>query len=114
VDLDAYQLVLLRRPASAPDLPDDRLQELQRAHVAFYGSMREAGHVVTNGPVHNPPDETLRGIAIYRAESESDALALARSDPSVRAGRLTVDVMTWWAPRGTLTRPGRAIEIDDP
>jgi uncharacterized protein len=114
VDLDAYQLVLLRRHASAPDLPDDRLQELQRAHVAFYGSMREAGHVVTNGPVHNPPDETLRGIAIYRAESESDALALARSDPSVRAGRLTVDVMTWWAPRGTLTRPGRAIEIDDP
>jgi uncharacterized protein YciI len=113
VDLDAYQLVLLRRPANAPDLPDDRLQELQREHVAFYGSMRDAGHVVTNGPVHNSADDALRGIAIYRAESEADAIALARSDPSVRAGRLTVDVMTWWAPRGTLSRPGQAIEIDD-
>jgi uncharacterized protein YciI len=114
VDLDVYQLVLLRRPANAPELPDDRLQELQREHVAFYGGMRGAGHVVTNGPVHNSPDETLRGIAVYRAESESDALALARSDPSVRAGRLMVDVMTWWAPRGTLSRPGRAIQIDEP
>jgi uncharacterized protein len=114
VDLDAYQLVLLRRPTNAPDLPDDRLQELQGEHVAFYGSMRRAGHVVTNGPVHNSPDDTLRGIAVYRAASESEALALATSDPSVKAGRLEVAVMTWWAPRGTLSRPGQAITIDDP
>jgi uncharacterized protein len=28
------------------------------------------------------------------------------------AGRLVVDVMTWWCPSGTMTRPGRPVTLD--
>jgi uncharacterized protein YciI len=113
MELEAYQLVHLRRPPTAPDLPEERLQSLQREHLAYYSALRAAGEVVTNGPVLNSPDPTLRGIAIFRTESEDRALQLAQSDPSVRAGRLSFDVMTWWTPPGTMTRPGSPISVEE-
>ncbi|MCW2895617.1 MAG: hypothetical protein JWO75_5106, partial [Actinomycetia bacterium] len=43
--------MLLRRPASAPDYPGEELERIQREHLAYHAGLREAGHVVTNGPV---------------------------------------------------------------
>jgi hypothetical protein len=75
--------------------------------------MREAGHALISGPVSGQPDESLRGIAIYRTSVE-EARRLAEQDPSVQAGRLVLEVFTWLMPAGTLgERPASAIEIDD-
>ena len=41
--LDAYTIVFLRRPPSAPDLSEERLDALQEEHLAFNARMREAG-----------------------------------------------------------------------
>ena len=111
--LDAYELVLLRRPVDATPYAEEVLERIQREHLAYHASLRTAGDVVTNGPVVDQPDESLRGLSIYRTGSLQRARELAEADPAVRAGRLVVDVMQWWAPAGTMTRPGRPISLDD-
>ena len=52
MDLEAFELVLLRRPANPPDYHDAELERIQREHVAYHAKLRDSGHVVTNGPVH--------------------------------------------------------------
>ena len=111
MDLDAFELVLLRRPASAPDYPERELERIQREHLAYHAGLREAGHVVTNGPVDGQPDPSLRGLAFYRTGSLERSRQLAEADPAVRAGRLAVEIMTWYCPPGTMSRPGRAVTL---
>ena len=113
MNLEAYELVLLRRPADATAYDEETLQRIQREHLAYHASLRAAGDVVTNGPVVDQPDESLRGLAFYRTGSLQRARELAEADPAVRAGRLAVDVMQWWTPPGTMTKPGRPISLDD-
>ena len=79
--------MLLRRPTSAPDYPGEELERIQREHLAYHAGLREAGHVVTNGPVDGQPDPSLRGLAFYRTGSLERSRQLAEADPAVRAGR---------------------------
>jgi hypothetical protein len=41
----------------------------------------------------------MRGFCLYRTGLQ-ETRRLAESDPSVQAGRMAVEIMTWW------TRPG--------
>ncbi len=111
MNLEAFELVLLRRPASAPDYPGEELERIQREHLAYHAGLREAGHVVTNGPVEGQPDPSLRGLAFYRTGSLERSRQLAEADPAARAGRLAVEIMTWYCPPGTMSRPGRAVTL---
>jgi hypothetical protein len=60
VDLEAFELVVLRRPSDATGYDDATLDRIQAEHLAYLSSLREAGHVVTNGPVLDQPDESVR------------------------------------------------------
>jgi uncharacterized protein len=111
VDLETFELVLLRRPDNAPDYPDDVLERIQADHIAYLVQLREAGHIVTNGPVAGQPDPSLRGLALYRTGSLERSRQLAEDDPAVRAGRLSVEIMTWFCPPGSMSRPGRAVSL---
>jgi len=111
VDLETFELVLLRRPDNARDYPDEVLERIQDEHVAYHARLRDAGHVVTNGPVAGQPDPSLRGLTFYRTGSVDRSRQLAEDDPAVRAGRLVVEVMTWYCPPGTMSRPGRAVSL---
>ena len=113
MDLHGFQLILLRRPDRAPMYDDETTGRIQREHLAFYASLREAGHVITNGPVLDQPDEALRGIAIFATESVDRARELAGADPAVRAGRLEVQAMTWWCPPGTMITEGLPVRVDN-
>ncbi len=109
--LDAYTVVFLRRPADAPKLPEAELDALQQRHLAFWAELRQAGHVLVNGPFTGQPDETLRGISVFRT-SLDETRRLAENDPSVLAGRLALEIFTWLMPHGALgDRP--AATIDD-
>ena len=114
MDLDAYELVLLIRPADARDYDDVTLERIQREHLAFHAALRARGEVVTNGPLIDAPEPSLRGVTIYRTGSLERARELAEQDPAVVAGRLAVQVMTWWCPSGTMVRSGRAIDVPSP
>jgi uncharacterized protein YciI len=113
IDLQEFQLILLRRPAAAPDYNDETTERIQREHLAFYASLRAAGQVVTNGPVLEQPDEALRGISIFTMESVAAAAGLASTDPAVRAGRLEVEAMSWLCPPGTMATGGRPVRLED-
>jgi uncharacterized protein YciI len=111
MDLEAFELVLLRRPENPPDYDDAELERIQREHLAHHARLRASGQVVTNGPVIEPPDPSLRGLTFYRTGSLAEAQRLAEADPAVRAGRLTVQIMTWYCPPGTMGKPGRAVTV---
>ena len=91
-------ICLLRRPPKAPELPETELEQLQERHVAYQAWLREQGKISTAGPFSDQPDESWRGLTIYTTTLD-EARSLAAQDPSVLAGRLAVDVFTWWTPR---------------
>jgi uncharacterized protein len=110
VKLDAYTVVFLRRPSDAPQLSDQELDALQERHLAFLARMKQEGHAVASGPLTGQPDESLRGISVYRTSLE-ETLRLAGQDPSVQAGRLVLEVFTWLMPAGSLgDRPAATID----
>ena len=101
MELESYSFVLLKRGPRAAEFSDDELEVLQAQHLAHLEAMTEQGHLVLAGPFSDQSDETLRGFCLYRTNVE-ETLRLAESDPSVRAGRMAVDVMGWWTQKGTL------------
>jgi uncharacterized protein YciI len=111
MELESFELVLLRKPENPTDYDDAELERIQGEHLAFLAGLRASGEIVTNGPVVDQPDTSLRGLAFYRTGSLEQARQLAEADPAVRAGRLTVEIMTWYCPPGSMSRPGRAITI---
>jgi uncharacterized protein YciI len=111
VDLEAFELVLLRTPENAPTYDDAELTRIQAEHLAHHARLRASDQVVTNGPVRDQPDASLRGLTFYRTGSLEEARKLAEADPAVQAGRLAVEIMTWYCPPGTMSRPGRAVTL---
>lgn len=113
IELEGFQLVLLRRPAAVPDFAGQEPDRIQREHLAFYDAMRADGRVVTNGPVRDQPDESLRGIAIFAAGSADHARELANADPAVQAGVLEAEAMSWLCPPRTMVRSGTPVTVGE-
>lgn len=105
MEFETYQLVLLKRPAEREDLPEARVQEIQAAHLGHLTRMAREGHMVVAGPFRDQEDERLRGLCLYRVGSVDEARRLAEQDPAVQAGRLEVEVMTWYTQKGALAFP---------
>ena len=63
--------------------------------------MSERGALLVAGPFDDQPDETLRGLCIYRTPLE-ETRALVDADPSIQAGRMQADVFTWYTQRGAV------------
>ncbi|HEY4573962.1 MAG TPA: YciI family protein [Thermoanaerobaculia bacterium] len=104
-NLEAYQLVILQRPEHPRDYPQDKLEEIQQAHLAHLRELAKAGKLLVAGPLDDQPDPRLRGIEIFRVGSLEEAKRLAGEDPAVKAGRLEPVVMTWYTEKGTLAFP---------
>jgi uncharacterized protein YciI len=109
--LETFQLILLRRPAEAPEYDEATLESIQQQHLAHYDALRSDGRLVTFGPVLEQPDVSLRGIAVFAVGSVDEARALAETDPAVAAGRLAVEAMTYLTAPGSLTPPGIPIAL---
>jgi uncharacterized protein YciI len=101
---DVYTVVVLRRPADAPEMPDDELDALQARHLAYRAGLAQQGLIVVNGPFDEQSDPSYRGMSIFACDP-ADAARLSDGDPSVAAGRLAYDVMEWWTRSGSLDFP---------
>ena len=101
---DVYTLVVLRRPADAPELPEAELDELQRRHLAYRADLGRKGLIVVNGPFDEQSDPSYRGMSIFACDP-AEAARLSDGDPSVIAGRLAYDVMEWWVRAESLAFP---------
>ena len=102
MELDRFELVLLKRPATAPPMSDDEIDRLQELHVAYLVQQADTGAIRVAGPFDEQVDETLRGMALYQTGSLESTRILASADPSVIAGRLEIDVMYFYCPKGQI------------
>ena len=107
---DVYTLVLLRRPADAPAMPEVELDALQARHLAYRAELRRQGVLVANGPLGEQSDISFRGLSIFACDL-ADARRLSDGDPSMQAGRLAYDVMEWWVAAGTFSFPGAVLPV---
>lgn len=105
VEFEQYQLVLLRRGPKAEGFSEAELKKLQAEHLAHLGRMAESGKLVAAGPFGNQQDPSYRGLCLYRTATVEEARQLAEADPAVQAGRLRVEVMTWFTEKGYIAFP---------
>jgi uncharacterized protein len=101
---DVYTVVILRRPAAAPQMSDEELDALQARHLAYRAELARRGVLVVNGPFVEQNDPSYRGMSIFACDA-AEAARLSDGDPSVVAGRLSYDVLEWWVRAGSLVFP---------
>ncbi len=97
VVMQQYFIAFLKRgPVRSQDSADSaRLQEL---HLEHLGKMYALGYADISGPFGDDGD--IRGITIYNTPTLEMADSLANADPSVKAGRLVIEMHPWWAAKG--------------
>lgn len=101
---DVFTVVVLRRPADAPEMSDAELDDLQARHLAYRAELGAQGLIVANGPFDQQTDESWRGMSVFACDP-AEAARLSDGDPSVVAGRLAYEVMEWWVRAGSLGFP---------
>ena len=92
--------ILLGLSGEKPDEVDpDRIESL-------VGNIRREKTLCLFGTRQIPFDEqsdvSLRGFSLYQTGSLEETRRIASSDPSVVAGRLEIDVMNFYCPKGIL------------
>jgi uncharacterized protein YciI len=92
-------IVFLRPDAARKAIPLEERQHIMDAHMANIRKMADDGVLVAAGPMEDTPT-TISGIFVFKAESVAEAQKIAALDPTVVAGRNTVDVHVWRAPPG--------------
>ena len=101
MEFDRHTLVLLVRPADAPEFTEEEALRLQDVHLANQARLGDEGYVIAAGPFRDQDDERLRGLAVLSCDPET-ARELYASDPAVQAGRLGIEVLTWMVPAGNV------------
>lgn len=95
--MQQYFLVLLKK---GPNRGQDSLEAatLQKQHMAYLNRLFNEGYTSLTGPIGNEGD--IRGAVIFNTPTRQEADSLARLDPMVQAGRLEVEVHSWWTMKG--------------
>jgi len=102
IEFDSFILVLLVRPANAPDLPKADLDKLQEGHMANMRRLADEGKLFKAGPTEDFSGRNVRGIFIFKTDSVDQAREWVATDPSVKAGRLAPEFMKWFVQKGSL------------
>jgi uncharacterized protein YciI len=98
-----YYMAFLRR---GPAWSAERTPEAVAAgegHMANIKRLAACGKLLIAGPFdvgQNPPADALAGIFIFDVPTLEEAVALTQTDPAVKAGRFTMEVMPWYGPTG--------------
>lgn len=115
MELESYYIVFLKRGPNAAEISGEELAELQSRHLAHLKELYDSGKSLTAGPFQVPSDYELRGLVFFPGHLDPATVErLAHDDPAVAAGRLSVEVLKWWTPKGVVTWNAPAAESADP
>lgn len=78
-------------------------RRLQEGHLANFQKLADAGKLVVAGPFGDNGE--MRGMLIFKLESVEEARTLMEADPTLKAGRLTLDLHPWFAAAGLRVNP---------
>ena len=95
--MQQYFIAFLKRGENRSQNKEEA-DSLQALHMAHLGKMYELGYADISGPFGDDGD--IRGITIYNVPTLKMADSLANADPSVMAGRLSIEIHPWWAAKG--------------
>src|SRR5947209_8668032 len=101
-DFDSFIVVLLVRPANAPELPKEKLEQLQEAHLANIRRLAEEKKLLKAGPFEDYSGRNVRGMFIFNSQSKEQVQEWVATDPLVKAGRLTPEFLKWFVGKGSL------------
>ncbi len=101
---DTYFMVFLKAAENRDNSDPEATMDIQRQHRAHLRKLREDGKILAAGPLEAPEGHPLRGIVFYRGDlAPEDVERMAGADPAVQAGRLKVEVLRWWTPKGEVS-----------
>ncbi len=97
-EMKTYYLVFLK---NGPNRNQDSATtaKIQEAHLAHLSKMYTDKKMCLAGPLMDKTD--IRGICVYNTETLEEAKQLAEQDPAVTAGRLIVEIHSWYAAKGS-------------
>ena len=98
--LTTYYFAFLRRGPKWTATRTPETEKLQADHMAHINSMARSGKLVIAGPFENAGD--YAGVFVFKGNSIDEARALAENDPTVKAGRLVIEIHPWLVPEGSL------------
>jgi uncharacterized protein YciI len=96
--MQKYFLVLLKKGKNRTHSKEEAA-ELQQKHMAHIAWLDKIGKISLAGPSEN--HETIAGFLLFNTETIKEADSLAHLDPAVKAGRLEVEALPWWAAKGS-------------
>ncbi len=87
-----------------PLVPWDDLAPVLPEHLEWMIGLEESGHLFASGPLIGAAGELPgRGLSILRAENLEDAQAIADTDPFVRRGLRSIEVIHWRLMEGSIS-----------
>lgn len=96
--MQKYFLVLLKKGKNRNHSKEEAA-EIQKQHMAHIAWLDKTGKISIAGPSEN--HETISGFLLFNTETMKEADSLAHLDPAVKAGRLEVETLSWWAAKGS-------------
>jgi uncharacterized protein len=101
MEFDTFSVSLLEPGPDTSPIDERAASALQDAHMAYLATLHESGKLQAAGPILGASDRPYRGLCLHRLPA-AEVRILFEQDPLVRAGRLTVRVLTWMVPRGAV------------
>lgn len=89
-----YYLAFFKPGPKWTDTPTPELQKLQSEHLWNIRRMLDAKTFIAAGPFVNSRDPL--GIIVIAASSLEEAKAIAESDPTIKAGHMSIEIHPWF------------------
>jgi len=96
--MTTYTFGILRKGPKWTAESTPETQKIQEGHIANIVKMNKDGYLVVAGPLQDGGD--MRGLFIFGKGTRDELMAMINRDPAVKAGRLVVDLMNWYAAAG--------------
>lgn len=99
-EMTTYYMVLLRRGPAWTATATPESTAVSKGHQENIQKLTAAGKMVVAGPfLDQTGAQALAGLFILRVASLDEAKATVSTDPAVKAGRFTYEIIPWMGPK---------------